>query len=747
MLISKSVAEFVVAEDESIHHALEKINLNKMRVLFVVDENGCLVGSMSDGDFRRWILKVEEIDVQLAVKNIMNRKVVYSLIQDTHESINRKFSDAVSVIPLVDASSRLVAVALFDDVEFSIGGFAISEEGSTFIIAEIGNNHQGDFELAKELVDLAIGAGADCVKFQMRNMAAIYKEGDAIDSSADLGAQYTLDLLSKFQLSNEQLTQIFDYVVERGALPLCTPWDSKSLAVLEEYGMPAYKVASADFTNIKFLDELVATGKPLICSTGMTSEAEIIWVCEHLRRKGAQFILLHCNSTYPTPLKDVNLSYMERLKEIGQCLIGYSGHERGGVVPVAAVALGARVVEKHFTIDKGLEGSDHKVSLLPKEFSLMVKQIREIEEALGSGSERHISQGEMLNRETLAKSLVSKRSIEEGELITRDMIDIKSPGQGLQPLYIEDLVGLKANRNIGQGDFFYESDLLDSKIQPRNYCFSRPFGVPVRYHDFYSLSSVSNLDFVEFHLSYQDLLSSLEEYFKEPQGMGFAVHAPELFANDHVLDLASRDAAYREKSILELNRVCDITRSLKKFFPSTLRPVVVVNAGGFSEHGFMEADKANSLYQLVAESLSQVNQSGVELCIQTMPPFPWHFGGQRFHNLFVNPDEIIDFCNAYGYRVCFDISHSMMACNYYKWDMRLFAEKVAPLTGHFHIVDASGVDGEGIEIGKGDVDFASLCVILERCSPNVQFIPEVWQGHKNEGEGFWRALEFLEQYL
>ena len=666
------------------------------------------------------------------------------------ERMSKKhFNDAkgVEIIPLVDESNRLVAVAMEREKGITIGERVISDSSPAYIIAEIGNNHNGDVVLAKHLVDLAVDAGADCVKFQMRDMTSLYKSGDQKDDSADLGAQYTMDLLSKFQLNNQELIDVFDHCKTRGLTPLCTPWDLKSLQVLEDYGMEAYKVASADMTNHELLNALIATGKPLICSTGMATEAEIKQTVELFRSKGAEYVLLHCNSTYPTPFKDVNLAYLPRLKQLGGGLVGYSGHERGTEIPVAAVAMGAKVIEKHFTIDKEMEGNDHKVSLLPDEFKAMVASIRNLEEAIGASGERQLSQGEMINRESLAKSLIVNREIKEGEQITREMVEIRSPGQGLQPCYLEQLVGKSAKRTMNAGDYFYESDLLDEVVEAREYRFDRPFGIPVRYHDYEKLAGKTNLDFVEFHLSYQDMELDIEKFFTGPQEIGFAVHSPELFANDHILDLASDNIEYLEHSIEELNRVCEITRSLKKFFPKTLRPVIVLNAGGFNKEGFIPVNKRQELYDRIADGLGRVDQSGVEIAIQTMPPFPWHFGGQSYHNLFVDPNEIVDFCTKHNYRVCYDVSHSMMACNYYNWDLREFTRKVGPYTAHMHIVDALGVDGEGIQIGQGDVDFYDLGCDLSEYASNIQFIPEVWQGHKNNGEGFWHALQFLENHI
>lgn len=746
MLIEKSFSEFIVFESETVFRALEKINANKKRIIFILADNGFLVGCLTDGDFRRWVTTTPNFDINLSVSEIMNPHVSWVRAGATNKEINAKFSPSIDVIPIVDDSQRLVSVALKNEDGFSVGKRVISDENQTFIIAEIGNNHNGDLDLAKRLVDLAFDAGADCVKFQMRDVSSLYKSSGKQDHAADLGAQYTMDLLSKFQLKNSELFDVFDYCKSKGLTPLCTPWDFKSLEVLEDYGMEFYKVASADLTNHPFLEALVNTGKPLICSTGMSNEFEIKQTINFLRNRGATFALLHCNSTYPTPFKDVHLSYIKTLKELSGGLVGYSGHERGTSVPVAAVALGAKIIEKHFTIDQTMEGNDHKVSLLPDDFKRMVSEIRAVEESIGNSHARRLSQGEMLNRETLAKSIIARKSIKSGDIITREMLEVKSPGQGLQPMYMDKLLGRAAKRSLKAGDYFYESDLNDNVTKPRDYSFKRPFGIPVRYHDYEKLCKVSNFDFVEFHLSYQDLDLKISDFLCGEQSIDFAVHAPELFAGDHVLDLTSQDDTYRERSIYELQRVCDITLKLKEFFPKTKRPIIVVNAGGFSSNGFLNHEQIMLRYDTLVLSLSKLNQEGLEIVIQTMPPFPWHFGGQRYHNLFVNPGEIKSFCEKTNYRICFDVSHTMMACNYYSWKLTDVTREIGSYIAHMHIVDALGEDGEGVQIGHGDVNFSELAKDLSEVAPNIMFLPEVWQGHKNNGEGFWKALEFLEQF-
>ncbi len=241
-------------------------------------------------------------------------------------------------VPILDARGRLEAVARNrgDSEGVLIGDRYIARATSTFTIAEIGNNHNGSLELALRLIDAAADAGADCAKFQMRDMTTLY--GGLADGNAageNLGTQYVLDLLARYQLSAEDLFRCFDHSESRGLIPLCTPWDVASLEKLDRYGMPAFKMASADLTNHEFLKTAAEIGKPLICSTGMTTQREIVEATTLLQRTGVPYVLLHCNSTYPAPFRDVNLSYLKRLEEIGQCVVGYSGHERDIFVPVA----------------------------------------------------------------------------------------------------------------------------------------------------------------------------------------------------------------------------------------------------------------------------------------------------------------------------------------------------------------------------------------------------------------------------
>jgi sialic acid synthase SpsE/sugar phosphate isomerase/epimerase len=627
----------------------------------------------------------------------------------------------------------------------NIGNFNIGA-GRALVIAEIGNNHNGSFERAIEMIDLAQAAGADCVKFQMRHLDQVYRQRSLGKSGDDLGTEYIIDLLNRFELSIDQHRNLSEYCMQKGILYMCTPWDAKSIEVLEGFGVLAYKVASADLTNLPLLEKLVQTHKPLILSTGMSTIDEVEITIEFLNRRKAMFALLHCNSTYPAPLHDINLSWMTQLSK-RHSLVGYSGHERGINISLAAIALKACIIERHFTLDRNMEGPDHAASLTQSEFASMVIGIREIELAMGEGKFRNLSQGEMINRENLGKSLVAARPILKGSILGPEHIKVCSPGQGLSPQSYESLLGRTLHHDMDIEDFFYPSDLEDNRIEPRNYKFSRPWGVPVRYHDFREYAARIKPDLWEFHLSYSDMDLDPADYLDSFNKEEFVVHAPELFSGSRLMDLATPNMAYRNESIRETQRVIDITRNLKRFFPNTLRPQIVANIGGFSMDSPLPASEIRGYYERFAQSLDELDLVGVELIPQTMAPFPWHFGGQRYQNIFVKVEEIVEWCIKLNMRMCFDISHSRLACNHFGIDFYEFAEKIAPISAHLHLGDAKGLNGEGLQVGEGEIDFLRLGEILKKGCPKATFIPEIWQGHKNGGEGFWIALERLEGAL
>jgi N-acetylneuraminate synthase len=353
----------------------------------------------------------------------------------------------------------------------------------------------------------------------------------------------------------------------------------------------------------------------------------------------------------------------------------------------------------------------------------------------------------MINRVNVAESLGASEDLAKGTVIEPQHLIVMRPGQGLSAQNYVKLLGRTVQRDMLEEDYFYPSDLQDSRVEPKWYSLNRPWGVPVRYHDFNDYNSKISPDCFEFHLSYSDLDLNIDEFLMGEYKCGFVVHAPELFSGSRLMDLASPDEEYRQYSVRETQRVIEITRSLKKYFPATERPMIVANVGGFTMDELLPTDQLDNYYRRFADSLSLLDMSGVELIPQTMAPFPWHFGGQRYQNLFVHADECRYWCEKLDLRMCFDISHSRLMSNHFGVDFYEFAEKIAPITGHLHLGDAFGVNGEGLQIGEGDIDFFKLAGILDTHCPEASFIPEIWQGHKNGGEGFWVALDRLETII
>lgn len=338
----------------------------------------------------------------------------------------------------------------------------------TIIIAEAGVNHNGSMELAKRLIDAAADAGVDYVKFQTFKAENLVtkdaKQAEYQQRNAQDDSQYAM--LKKLELSQEQHYELIDYCKQRGVRFLSTAFDFESVDFLHSLNLGVWKIPSGEITNYPYLKKIAQFGEPVILSTGMSTnediDAAIKALCDNgLKRE--QITLLHCNTEYPTPMLDVNLRAMLSLRDRfrledkaedaaqsqpqSQPRIGYSDHTPGIEVPIAAVALGAEVIEKHFTLDKTLPGPDHKVSLEPQELKAMVCGIRNIEQALGDG-EKHVSESERKNMPIARKSIVAARDIKEGELLTEDNLTTKRPGSGISPMRWNEVVGTKAVRDF-----------------------------------------------------------------------------------------------------------------------------------------------------------------------------------------------------------------------------------------------------------------------------------------------------------
>lgn len=324
-----------------------------------------------------------------------------------------------------------------------------------FVIAEAGVNHNGNIDLARKLVDVAVTAGADAVKFQTfkaENLVcrSACKADYQMETTDQEESQF--DMLKKLELTPKMHEQLIDYCRQKGIMFLSTPFDTDSLYYLIRCGIGIIKISSGEITNYPFLREIGRTGKKVIISSGMSALDEVRDAVKALTENGSGGItVLHCNTEYPTPYADVNLRAMLTLKEKLGVDVGYSDHTKGIEVPIAAAALGASVIEKHFTLDKNMPGPDHKASLEPAELQAMVSAIRNIESALGNGR-KEPSKSEKKNIAIARKSIVAKCDIETGEVFTEDNLTTKRPGTGISPMQWNQVVGRRAKRKFNSDE-------------------------------------------------------------------------------------------------------------------------------------------------------------------------------------------------------------------------------------------------------------------------------------------------------
>lgn len=329
---------------------------------------------------------------------------------------------------------------------------------TTKIIAEAGVNHNGSIELAKQMIEEAARAGADYIKFQTfkpEKLVSKYAQKADYQKKTTGSQESQLQMLEKLALSYDDFVELKKYCEQIGIGFLSTPFDEDSIRFLDSLDMDFWKIPSGEITNYPYLVQVAQTGRDIVLSTGMCEMDEIADAMKVLEENGAGNIsLLHCNTEYPTPYEDVNLLAMNQMREVFNKQVGYSDHTVGIEVPIAAVALGAEIIEKHFTLDKNMEGPDHKASLEPLELSQMICSIRHIEKSLGDGNKKRTA-SEQHNVVAVRKSIVAKCEIHKGELFTEKNLTVKRPSNGISPMKWNEIIGTRAKRD------FLEDELIE----------------------------------------------------------------------------------------------------------------------------------------------------------------------------------------------------------------------------------------------------------------------------------------------
>ena len=623
-------------------------------------------------------------------------------------------------------------------MEFRIKGRIIGNDRPTYVIAEIGINHNGDEAAAIRLIDAAVSAQADAVKFQKRHLESLYPR-DLLDhpEKYEQTFQYMIPILRETELEEETMARLKRYAGAKGIDFICTPFDCRSADFLLSLDIAAFKIASADLTNFELLEHIASFGKPMILSTGMSSWDELRQAVSLLKGRRASFALLHCRSVYPVWPREVNLRMINRLKEF-EVPVGYSGHELGITISLVAASMGAAIIEKHITLDRKQRGPDHKVSLEPYELKRLIRDIRTADQAIGK-EKRIMLRGEVLNRELFSKSLVAKTDLRQGTVLTREMIAIRGPGKGLSPNRIDEVVGKSLLHDIEAGACFHEEDFIETPVEDYPSMFHKKWGLIARFTDFLDMAAFSP-KVMEFHLAERDFDIPFESH--ATYAFELVVHAPE-YLSDNLMDLCCADETIRQKSVQLVLKTIELTRKIAPHF--TGKPKVIAHPGAMS---FREKLVAAKLEKTLVRSLDEIRRypgiDDVELLLENLPPYPWYFGGQWKGNYFMDGEEITRFCTKHSLNICFDLSHAALYCNAKEKDLAEEIRKMLPVTHHLHLADGYGLDGEGVQFGEGDIDLDAIIPLFKEYTGT--WVPEVWRGHLHGGRGFLDALKFLSKY-
>ena len=610
-----------------------------------------------------------------------------------------------------------------------------------YIIAEIGINHNGNIDTAIQLIDYAADAGVDAVKFQKRSIHNIYIEEVMKDpNKAEWNIEYLIKELKKLEFNKNDYDKIYARCQYNDLDLIITPFDIESVDFIMNYDIVAIKNASCNMTNYRLLDYISTKNMPILISTGMWTDKEISDTTKYFKSKNMNYSLLLSNSTYPCPYEDININYLETLKKYSN-VVGYSGHERGNFIPVAAVALGARIIEKHITLDKTQSGLDHKASMEPYEWKEMVENIRLLEKSLGN--KKVVNQAETLAKQSFCLSPYAVEDISCGEIFTTDMFKLFAPGKGILQSELNEYIGKEIKINIKKGQcisksFFTSGELIKNwKIGK----FKKNWGVKCRFHDFLDYSVLSS-PVVEFHCSQKDIYDSNTGIASNKSQL--IVHAPEI-VDRMLVDICSNDKFQVEKSLDILQKTINKTIKLSEKFVG--KPKLVVHFGGMCLKECKNCEKIEKeMYEKSIENFKKLNYDPekIEILPENLPPKPWYLGGEWNQYGFMSEKYMIEFCKVFNLKITYDICHASLYCNFVKKDIVDYTKKIKPYISHIHISDTIGINGEGVQINEGETTF--LPIFKQLKDVNFSWVTEIWSGHLNNGNGCYESMKRLEKY-
>jgi sialic acid synthase SpsE/sugar phosphate isomerase/epimerase len=608
--------------------------------------------------------------------------------------------------------------------------FIKDENQIPLVIGELGINHQGSIEMARELIRGAAAAGVHAIKFQYRNLLKSYSSG-----SNEIGDEILKSEIERNFLKVESILTLTSEAQDLGL------WVGISFFIVEDcedFGnqineFDFYKIPSVELTNSELITFLVSTNKPVLISTGAHWEYEIERAFDGI--PGENWFPLHCVSNYPVAPHNSNLSYISHLRERWSRPVGYSSHESDWEYALLSLKYGPRIIERHLTLDKSLPGLDQSSSSDLSDFTKLMKMLKSTSQDFIMPSNGRIpNQGELLNRQNLGRSFYFTEAQSSGQLLHEKTLVYRAPQVGIDKSALKSIPS-----KMLLEDGFQDSPLLYSHFYPRTKLlpeeieFANNFGLalPVRLHDFEQVQNEIPLDALELHLSYSevDRLFEFKDVFKSKR---LSLHLPDYINSLQLIDPISDHLEVSTRSREIINKAVDFVSHIQE-----KHGYEVLIVGSFPVRSQLSREMYFDQYSSIQSELKDL---GITLTMQWLPPFAWYFGGSE-HLEILNSVEDLDFINKYEIDLCMDISHLLLGSNFFKFDPQDFLQILRQRIRFFHISDATGIDGEGSHFDLTDVQKVELFTGVLDIKGRKTI--EVWQGHFDHCNGFKRAIKDL----
>jgi N-acetylneuraminate synthase len=600
-----------------------------------------------------------------------------------------------------------------------------------YLVAELGINHNGDFETAKTLISKAATSGVNAIKFQYRNLSRTYES-----TPYEIGDESLKLEIEKNSLSVNEIILLYEYAKIFNVDVGISFFDKFDVTDFKSFisKFDFFKIPSVELTNLDLIKTFYQYHKPILISTGAHSEKEIEFIFKQIDYD--KWVPMHCISNYPVIDVNSKLGYIKYMQDKWERHVGYSSHDENWENCILAYTLGARIIERHITLDKKQLGLDHSTSSTPEEFKKLSSIIRNFNQIISGNDKRKINQGELINLQNLSKSFFAKRSINAGESFELIDFNYRHPRVGLSMSNAQLYVGKSLVQPCKSGAVLTEAHFHDSLVLPSkifDLCNKLKISLPIRLHDYKEIQEKFKINNFELHLSYKEV-DKLELFKKIADNHVFTIHLPDYQDSNRLLNPFTDEYHNKIESKHMINVVKDFAIKLSK-----IQNEKVIVVASFSPN----QETLSAFYADCYNLQLEFETAGITLAYQWLPPFAWYFGGSVKLNAF-NKLSDLDFIKLHNLNICLDTSHLLMSSNYYGYDPGSVLEILEKQIVHFHLADAVGTDGEGIQLGQGETtNNRFLYEVINR--PQRKVI-EVWQGHLNLYQGFTDALLTIKDF-